>query len=111
MKTYVKTYNEIAGMHHWENAVHPVEFLKHPHRHIFHITAYFEVSDADREIEIFTQENRIKKHIENKYKGLDGLCHFGGMSCEMIAEEILFMFNAAAVEVTEDGKGGVIVAR
>lgn len=109
MKTYVKTCNEIAGIHYWSDAQHPVDFLKHPHRHIFQIIAYFEVEDPDREIEIFVRQNQIKKYLERKYKRLDGLCHFGGMSCEMIAKEILDAFEAAACEVNEDGKGGALV--
>lgn len=111
MKTYVKTCNEIPGLHYWADAPHPVDFLKYPHRHIFEITAYFEVDNLDREIEIFVRQNQIKKYVEEKYKRLDGLCHFDGKSCEMIAKEILNTFDAAACEVNEDGKGGALVVR
>lgn len=106
MRMYVKTYNEIEGWHYWADAPAAVDFLRYPHRHVFHIITEFEVTDADREIEIFLKQWEIDNYLSEKYGG-----HFMGMSCEMIAAEILNKFGAVRCEVNEDGKGGAIVVR
>ena len=106
MKIFVKTYNEIEGWHYWDNAPIKVDFLRYLHRHIFHIITEFEVSGADREIEIIMKQWEIEKYLKEKYDGM-----FMEMSCEMIAAEILEHFGAVRCEVNEDGKGGAIVVR
>ena len=106
MKMFVKTYNEIEGWHYWEDAPAAVDFLRYPHRHIFHIITEFEVTDADREIEILMKQWEIAHYLEKKYDS-----NFFDMSCEMIAAEIFEHFGAVRCEVTEDGKGGAIVVR
>lgn len=109
MNTYVLTYNEIEGIHYWENAISPVEFLKHPHRHVFVIKCQFEVTDDDRQIEIIIQQNKIKDYIEKKF-GYPAL--FKNMSCEMIAKDIILNFkNCSICEILEDGYGGAKVRR
>jgi hypothetical protein len=111
----VKTHNEIEGFHYWENAPESLEFLRHNHRHIFVIKCLFSVTHADRDIEIFMQQQLIetflaRKHLTGEYP-LKGL-QFGGKSCEMIAAEILDNFDhCLECEVLEDGKGGAIVRR
>jgi hypothetical protein len=114
-KIIVRTHNEIAGFHHWENAPGSLEFLRYNHRHIFVIKCLFPVTHGDRDIEIFVQQNSIErfltgKHPQSNYpvRGLQ----FGGISCEMIAAEIMDGFDQCLeCEVLEDGKGGAIVRR
>ena len=109
MKTCVITHNEIEGFHFWKNAIPPVEFLRFPHRHIFEIECEFEVSHADRDVEIIIQQTEIDDYISSKY---GKPANFAEMSCEMIAEEILSIYsNCASCKVLEDGKGGAIVRR
>lgn len=103
MKTFVMTHIEVEGMHFYPNAPKAVEFLKYPHRHLFTIKAEFEVTDLDREIEIFMKETEIKYWLHLTY---GTPCIFNMMSCEMIAKEILEEFGASKVIVLEDGKGG-----
>lgn len=110
MNIYVKTYNEIKGLHCWKDAPQPVAFLRYPHLHVFHIITEFEVRDEDREIEILMKEKEIEDYLIKKYYK-NGFCDFGGMSCEMIANEILRQFRANYCEVLEDGKGGAVVVR
>lgn len=110
MKKYVKTVNQIEGVHYWKDATGAEEYLKHKHRHVFGITCWFRVLDSDREIEIIQQQYRVQTFIEGRH----GLfpAEFGNMSCEMIAEEIMLWFDKCeCCEVTEDGFGGAMIRR
>jgi hypothetical protein len=111
----VKTHNEIEGFHYWENAPPHLDFLRYTHRHIFVIKCLFAVTHGDRDIEILMQQQAIENFLTARYKPHEnpawGLS-FGGMSCEMIAKEILNNFDhSLECEVLEDGKGGAIVRR
>lgn len=71
-----------------------------------------EIQDANREIEIISQQNAIKRYLLSKYGDEDGACHFGRRSCEDIAAEILNQFeNSTSCTVLEDGFGGARVVR
>jgi len=109
MTTYVTTINEIEGLHYYPDAPDNVSFLRHPHRHIFHVECRFKVSHDNREIEIFTQEEEITRYLTERF---GNPCMFGRMSCEMIAVDIINAFpETLECKVTEDGKGGAIVQR
>lgn len=110
--TYIITYNEIIGMHRWENAKAPFEYLANEHRHVFKIRCWFPVKHSNRDIEInqkqYEIESTIKKEFNSKdEKGAD----FGGMSCEMICEYLISKFGCESCEVTEDGFGGAYVRK
>ncbi|MDR2586377.1 MAG: hypothetical protein LBC84_09235 [Prevotellaceae bacterium] len=105
----VLTKNYIEGIHHYPEATGREEFLKHPHRHIFHIECRFEVTGSNREIEIFNQQFKIDEYFSHLY-GIPA--NFGAMSCEMIAEQIVQDFNKCQyVKITEDGEGGAVIYR
>ena len=56
--------------HQWEDCdLEGVEFLKYPHRHMFHIEAEIVVSknDDSREIEIILAKRAIEKFIDESY--------------------------------------------
>lgn len=109
MKTYILTYNEIEGVHYWKDAKPPVEYLKNRHRHNFVIKCKFLVKHDDRDLEIIIQQNLINNYIEDKY-GLPAM--FGGMSCEMIAKDIVTYFKeCVCCTVLEDGYGGAQVCK
>lgn len=96
---------QVEGLHNWENCNIPeVDFLKYPHRHIFHIELWKEVEGSDREIEII----KLKRHIK-KYLG-DEPINFKGQSCEMIAEELIKQFAATKVIVLEDNENGACIS-
>ena len=107
---YIVTYNEIAGMHCWECAPKPFEYLSDKHRHIFKIRCWFSVSHSDREIEINAKQHEIESAIKRDFNSIDEKgADFGGMSCEMICEYIIEKFGCCACEVLEDGFGGAYV--
>ena len=102
----VTTKNLIEGYHRWPGAPDRVGFLRHRHRHVFHIRCWFEVSHDDREIEIMLQQWQIEDFLKEKF---GAVCEFGNMSCEAIAYMIMNQFGAEKVEVLEDGDGGAVV--
>lgn len=101
---------EVEGFHNYENAPSEVKFLSYPHRHTFVIKCEYEVLDLNREKEIFIQRELIKDQLIEWY-GYP--CQFNGMSCEMIAEELLtdaIEDGMVACEVWEESTGGARVS-
>lgn len=101
---------KVEGFHHYPDAPQQVDFLRHRHRHVFHITAMFHVEHMNRDLEIFMVQDELSKWICNKY---GTPCEFGAMSCEHIADDILKNYSykgCRTVEVLEDGDGGAIVS-
>tara|TARA_R110000787_G_scaffold70091_1_gene155795 strand:- start:5558 stop:5935 length:378 start_codon:yes stop_codon:yes gene_type:complete len=109
MKKTVIVQFEIEGFHHYPNAPKEVIFLAHNHRHTFKIKCGYEVSDMNREKEIFIQINIVKKHLIDTF---GTPCYFNAMSCEMIAHDIMKEFkqdNMIWCEVWEEETGGAKV--
>lgn len=57
MTQYVICALQMEGFHCWPEADGELAYLKNSHRHIFFITAEFPVRNANREIEIISQQN------------------------------------------------------
>ena len=99
------------GLHHWPEAVHHagVEFLAHPHRHVFHFRVELSVNHSNREVEFIL----LKRELESLYR--EGVLQLDHMSCEMLAEDLLkylilhYPKRALFVEVSEDGENGALV--
>jgi Zn ribbon nucleic-acid-binding protein len=109
MKTTVITKNYIEGFHCYPDAPEMVDFLRYKHRHVFCIECGFQVTDSDREIEIFMQQFQIGEYFAHRF---GRPAQFGNMSCEMIAEGVIEAFNHCIyVKVLEDKEGGAIVQR
>ena len=109
MKNTVIVKFEIEGFHSYPNAPKEVEFLSFNHRHTFVITAGYNVSDLNREKEIFICRDELKDYLFESY---GSPCEFNNMSCEMIANEILeFAQDDGMVwcEVWEEQTGGARV--
>ena len=106
MERYVVCHLAIEGFHRWEGAPKKLDYLAQRHRHIFEIRVCFMVFNNDRQIEIISKQNEIKEYLLKKYGNKDGVCEFGGMACEHIAEELMTEFSARSAEVLEDGYGG-----
>lgn len=67
-----------------------------------------DVNDLDREIEFIDLKHNVLEYINNKW-GCWDMCDFKGMSCEMIAKDLLENFHAKKVRVMEDGENGAEV--
>lgn len=102
---------QVEGTHFWaECPFGEVAYLKDPHRHVFHIKAFKFVDHADRDIEFIMLKHRIKEHLGSHYYNYFLKLHeFGGMSCEMIGEELINEFGLCQVEVSEDGENGAVL--
>ena len=105
MGTEIVVRLQYEATHSWpECPIEAVKFLKDPHRHIFHIKAYKDVSHSDREIEIIIFKREIMFHLDMNFKG-----DFGTRSCEDIALYLINEFSLSSCEVLEDGENGARV--
>jgi len=97
------------GIHCYPDAPGGVEFLRNPHRHIFHFKATVSVQHNDRDIEFIL----FKRELEGLYNY--GVMEIDHKSCEMLAEELInyivkgYPGRQVAVEVSEDGENGAIL--
>ena len=107
--TLIQVKLQVEGVHNWPNCdIEEVDFLKHPHRHIFYIECCREVFHDDRDVEFIAFKRTITNYLEKEYsngKYLD----FKNKSCEMIAHELLSTFNLDSCYVSEDNENGAIV--
>ena len=109
MNISVVTHNTVEGFHCWPGAPERCGFLADRHRHVFVIVCEFPVSDADREIEIFTRQQEIQRLAAERF---GTPAEFGAMSCEHIALWLMEEFpGCEKCTVLEDGAGGAIVRR
>ena len=101
----------IVGFHNWKDAPKEVEFLRNRHRHMFNIKVGMPVTEHDRQLEFFIEGDKLQTsliHLFNRNGW--GHIEFGGMSCEMIATQILKSRSYYSwVEVWEDDENGARV--
>lgn len=97
------------GIHSYPDAPEGVEFLRHPHRHIFHFRVDIEVFHDDREIEFIL----FKRELEAQYNEI-GALELNHRSCEMIADDLAdyiqdnYPGRDIKIEVSEDGENGAV---
>lgn len=110
-KTQVYCKVDVEGLHHWPNCnINEVEYLKHPHRHMFHIVAYKSVNHDDRDIEFICLKHQIKEWLEEQFFDTTyRMCNFGHHSCESLALMIIKQFDLDCCDVSEDNENGAIV--
>jgi hypothetical protein len=114
MRRWAKVTHRFAGTHSWPNvpADHPHAYLKHEHRHLFHVTLTIEVFHNDRDIEYLEARDWLVKVC-------DAYTVAGSRSCEQMAQEIIMAarerwptvsaHRAIKVEVLEDGENGALL--
>lgn len=68
MTQYVICALQMEGFHCWPEADGELAYLKNSHRHIFFITAEFPVHNANREIEIISQQNEDTRYLTHYIK-------------------------------------------
>ena len=100
----------IEGVHCWPDCpFEEVAFLRDPHRHQFVIKAHKQVFHDDRDVEFIMLQRKIFQYVYLTYADENGVCQFGSMSCEMIADELLERFDLVMCDVSEDGENGAMV--
>ena len=98
---------QYEALHNWPTCdIDEVDFLKYPHRHMFHIKAFKKVDHDDRDIEFIVLKRKIARYLGEKYNH-----DFGPMSCEMIARELIDTFNLSACDVSEDNENGCFLQK
>jgi hypothetical protein len=105
-KKFIWVTFQREGIHNYPMAPEGVEFLKYPHRHIFHFRVELEVFHDDRDVEFIL----FKRELEAMFnqKGMQ----FDFKSCEMLADDIAkyvkehYPNRDLVVEVSEDGENG-----
>jgi hypothetical protein len=98
------------GIHCWPDAKHipAIEFLAHPHRHMFHFRVELQVFHDDREVEFIL----FKRELEKQYEV--GTLQLDYKSCEMMADELAVYIQQhypgrfMKIEVSEDGENGAV---
>lgn len=97
------------GIHRYPDAPAGVEFLKHPHRHIFHFRVQVDVFHNDRDIEFIL----FKRELEALYSA--ATLEVDYKSCEMLAEDLIgyiskkYPGRSIKVDVSEDAENGAIL--
>ena len=98
------------GIHCYPDAPTGVEFLQHPHRHMFHFRVTVQVYHNDRDIEFIL----FKRELEELYK--ETVLKIDSKSCEMLAEDLIeyiksnYSGRTISVEVSEDGENGATLS-
>lgn len=114
-KTTVIVKLAVDGIHNFPQAgeLFPeVDFLSHPHRHMFYFTASKQVFHDDRDVEFIMFKRDVLSYLTSKYSDSHmRTLIFGAMSCEMLAREILDRFSCEWVEVWEDDENGARIEK
>ena len=113
--TFIVVRTQFEGIHWYPNAPDEVDFLKNPHRHMFHVEVEIEVFHDDRELEFIL----VKRELDKFLKSIKAI---NSGSCEIIAEMIQTFLKAqypyysmngtdrcVNVKVFEDGENGAYV--
>ena len=102
---------QVEGTHNWPGCpFDEVDYLRVPHRHVFHIKAYASVQHNDRDQEFIMLKHKIEDYLFREYYDMRKKLHvFGSMSCEMIAEKLCTKFDLDMCDVSEDNENGAII--
>ena len=94
------------GIHKYPDAPDEVDFLRYPHRHMFHFKVQIEVYNDNRDIEFFI----FKRWLESLYA--DDILQLDYKSCEMMADDLAkqikdkYPGRQLSIDVSEDGENG-----
>lgn len=113
MRKVVYCSFSLDGTHNWKDCpIEEVSYLKYEHRHMFGFKCYVVVSHNDRDVEFIELKHKIVDYLTHKYfDPCYKTLRFGGMSCEMIAEELIDQFDLDQCEVNEDNENGSILTK
>lgn len=105
----IRVRNQFEVVHRWPKAPTEVAYLRHPHRHIMHITTDIDVAHNDRELEFIMVKHYIDSVLREALMSTT-------VSCEDIATFAVERLQAKygkhryyRVLVEEDGENGAMV--
>lgn len=104
---FAKVKTQFEALHYWPDAPN---FLRNPHRHIFHVEVMVEQKHTDRDIEYFKFKHFLEAEIKERFAGKKFK-----LSCEDIAVDIKdfvmdkYRDRKIIVEVNEDGENGAVI--
>ena len=111
MKMYVVVRFQFEGFHHFPEAPNEVDFLRKPHRHIFHCEVKLPVTHNDRELEFIMAKQHLQRFVAEKYD-----FELSKRSCEMICEDLLTEITQKyglrkdiTISVFEDAENGGVL--
>lgn len=95
---------KFSAIHSWPDCdIAEVDYLKNPHRHLFHVTMKAHVNHDNRHIEFIQLKNKINQFLRNTWEEKN----LGRMSCEMMTTKLYQEFPICFyVRVMEDGENG-----
>jgi 6-pyruvoyl-tetrahydropterin synthase len=100
---------QFEAFHMWPAAPEQVNYLRTPHRHVFHVRAETDVEHNDRDVEFITLKQDLLRAVRTKI--VDAKHVVATWSCEQWAQWMLDTFSLRQVEVSEDGENGAVVSR
>ena len=109
LATTITVTTQFEGIHAYPEAPEGVEFLRYPHRHVFHVRVELEVFHDDREVEFILFKREISAFISDNFNDLQS------KSCEMLGELFInyvtgkYKGRSCSVSVFEDGENGATV--
>ena len=105
-KNFIWVTFQKEGIHKYPDAPEGVEFLKYPHRHMFHFKVMIEVFHDDRDIEFILFKRELESLYDEKTLQLDY------KSCEMMSDELAMYIldkypgRNLTIDISEDGENG-----
>lgn len=103
-----------VGFHYWPNAPDQYEYLRHPHRHEFHVEVHVAVDiskqvDHTRQVEFHALKQTVDKILTALLWGAPT-----PKSCEDLCADIAMQLtlegsDVAMVRVSEDGECGAVL--
>lgn len=104
------------GIHNYPKAPDEVSFLRHPHRHMFHVTVHLEQFHDNRDVEFLMFLTWLRSELfDAGMISIDGQVELGHVSCESLARKIALIINVKhpdrrlKIEVSEDGENGALL--
>ncbi len=99
---------QFEGVHYWPDAPldKPEHYLRHAHRHVFHVEAVKRVTHEERDIEIIAFKREMLAFCEERFGKGTGAHPF---SCETLARILLEEFGLQRCSVLEDNENGAEV--
>jgi hypothetical protein len=104
IERFVIASTRFVHFHKWPDAPKAHRFLRLVHRHEFHVRMWVHVEHNERDVEFCKLKDELDQFVRIRWPNDQDAA--SNDSCETIAEHILTMFRAHAVEVLEDGENG-----